>query len=463
MFRSRRIHVARTVPAAIAAVIMTALAPIDRNAFAFAQPGYVGPTPASGKPASSYPDVAAQVSTGQADLELAIVGRHDARNARKSLTRAQQTLERALKTNPTSRTAAETLGKVYYMQGELGDKSGYERCVRFLESVFDVDVDAIDAPRYLALAYSKLRKANETITNAAAAAAMTTDTAVIREMNELKKPYQEAFLASWYAYGKYYESPAAKMTRLNPQTYALEPVAQITPQFEQDLAARAFQQMAPQLKMSQDAPLQAYLQKLVDKLVAKSPVGPPFAYKVEVVESPQVNAMAFPGRILVNTGLVKFAESEAELVTILAHELAHIYAHHSARAMVASYQKRMLAGTLLAAAKVDNSNVQETLLTLGVAAGLELLDRGYSRGEEKEADKYGTHIAFNAGYNPTFMTKFFVRLYEANPKQPFKLLSTHPPTPDRIQYTTAYLDAFPLETEMQIDSQEFKDIKARLR
>jgi predicted Zn-dependent protease len=61
------------------------------------------------------------------------------------------------------------------------------------------------------------------------------------------------------------------------------------------------------------------------------------------------------------------------------------------------------------------------------------------------------------------MTKFFLRLYEANPKQPFKLLSTHPPTPDRIQYTTAYLEAFPLDQEMQIDSQEFKDIKARIR
>ena len=68
-----------------------------------------------------------------------------------------------------------------------------------------------------------------------------------------------------------------------------------------------------------------------------------------------------------------------------------------------------------------------------------------------------------AGYNPTFMTKFFLRLYQANPKQPFKLLSTHPPTTERIEYTSSYLDAFPLETEMQIDSKDFKDMKARLK
>jgi predicted Zn-dependent protease len=183
---------------------------------------------------------------------------------------------------------------------------------------------------------------------------------------------------------------------------------------------------------------------------------------VDIVESPVINAMAFPGRILVNTGLIKFCESEAELVTVLSHEVGHIYAHHSARALVASYRKRSIAGTLLQTLKVDNTNLKDQLITLGVSMGLEILDKGYSRGEEKEADKYGTHIAFNAGYNPTFMTKFFLRLYQANPKQPFKLLSTHPPTPERIEYTTAYLEAFPLETEMQIDSQEFKDMKQRL-
>ena len=61
------------------------------------------------------------------------------------------------------------------------------------------------------------------------------------------------------------------------------------------------------------------------------------------------------------------------------------------------------------------------------------------------------------------MTKFFLRLYEANPKQPFKWLSTHPPTTERIESTSMYLEAFPLEQEMQLDSQEFKDLKARLK
>jgi predicted Zn-dependent protease len=428
-----------------------------------AQPDYA--LPDSGKKAHVYPNVDARVESGRAALTEAIaaLGRQDKGAARKSLSKAEDALEAALKANPTSRAAAQELGAVYYYEGEAGDKSGYERCTKFLGKVFQLDADAVDAPRYLALSYAKLGKARETVSFATQAAAFSSDPDVKRQMNELKRPYQDAFLSGWYEYGKYYESPNARLTQLNPKTYQLELVAQITPQFEQDLAARGLQALEPQLTRHQDPELQGYLQKLVDKLVTKSPGGPPFNYQVEVVESQQVNAMAFPGRIFVNTGLLKFVDSEAELVTILSHELAHIYAHHSARALVASYQKRMIASAALNAAGVNNSNLKETLLNLGVGIGLELLDKGYSRGEEKEADKLGTHIAFNAGYNPTFMTKFFLRLYEANPKQPFRLLSTHPPTPDRIQYTTAYLEAFPLDQEMQIDSQEFKNMKQRVK
>jgi len=429
------------------------------------QPNYVGPpSDTVAKHQKTWPDVGAAVSAAQGDLESgrAAIG-NDRNAAKKSLSRAEEEFTKALKLNPTSREAAIGLGAVYFYQGETGDKSGYERCIKFLERVLQIDPDAEEAPRFLALSYGKLGKAKETVSYASQAAALTADPDVRREMLELKRPYQDAFLAGWYEYGKYYESPNARLTRLNPQTYQLELVAQITPQFEQDLAAKGLQALTPQLTISNDPEVKAYLQKLVDKLVAKSPGGPPFSYTVDVVESPQINAMAFPGRILVNTGLIKFADSEAELVTVLSHEVAHVYAHHSARALVASYQKRMIAGQLLAAAGVNNGNLKEQLIGLGVGLGLEVLDRGYSRGEEKEADKLGTHIAFNAGYNPSFMTKFFLRLFEANPKQPFKLLSTHPPTPDRIQYTTAYLEGFPLDQEMQIDSQEFKDIKARIK
>ena len=429
-----------------------------------AQPKYQ-PTKA-GAPPKSYPDISAQLRMARFDFDAALVAlnRRDNHAARDGFKRAESGLEKTLKNNPSSRDAAELLGRTYFYEGEAGDHDRYGKASDYLQDVVNADPDAVDALRYLAQAYNRQSKAHETIVYASQAAASTNDTAVVREMKELKKTYQEQFLTSWYEFGKYYESRDAKLMHLNPQNkFLMETVLQITPQFEQDLAAKGLQSLQASMQMSKDVDVKNYVQKLVDKLLVKTPGGPPFTYSVDIVDSPNINAMAFPGRILVNTGLLKFCDSEAELVTVLSHEIAHIYAHHSARALISSSNKRMIANDLLVAAKVNNAQLKDQLITFGVAAGLELLDRGYSRGEEKEADKYGTHIAFNAGYNPTFMTKFFLRLFEAHPKQPFKLLSTHPPTTERIEYTSSYLEAFPLETEMQIDSKEFKDMKARLK
>jgi len=69
---------------------------------------------------------------------------------------------------------------------------------------------------------------------------------------------------------------------------------------------------------------------------------------------------------------------------------------------------------------------------------------------------------FNAGYNPTAASGFFLKMYKANPKQPIKFLSTHPPVPDRATYVTDYLESFPLDRELTIDSPAFQKLKARL-
>ena len=99
---------------------------------------------------------------------------------------------------------------------------------------------------------------------------------------------------------------------------------------------------------------------------------------------------------------------------------------------------------------------------LGAAITVDLFARAYSRFEEKEADLYGAHILFNAGYNPTATSNFFLKLYKANPKKPIKFLSTHPSSPDRASYMTDYLESFPLDKEMQVDSRDFQKMKTKL-
>lgn len=425
-------------------------------------PLYLGPSGASGGSAA----VASSLDLARADLEAAreAMDRTEREKAKNRLRRAEQTLREALEADPHSREAAVMLGEALLRRGELGDKGALERCARHLEQVMAVDPDAVEGARHLAHAYARLDRADRVSYWAAYVGSVTDDPGLAGEMAALRRPFQEEFLSSWYEYEGYYESKDALVQEMQPN-FQVVTLFQVTPEWERQLAARSLQQLTPSLRLSQDEETRSYLQTLVDRLVAKTP-GPAFPYEVQLVESEEVNALALPGKVLVNRGLLAFAESEAELVAVLSHELAHIYAHHGARQFVADFRRQQVAGALLAglkeAAELD-AGWEAQLLDLGAAVTLELIERGYSRGQEKEADRYGTHIAFNAGYNPTFMSSFFVRLYEANPKQPWKLLSTHPPTTERIEYTTRYLEAFPLDVEMQVDSEEFQAMKSRLR
>jgi predicted Zn-dependent protease len=198
--------------------------------------------------------------------------------------------------------------------------------------------------------------------------------------------------------------------------------------------------------------------------VSKTP-GPNFNYKVTIIDSPVVNAVTVPGHIMVATGLFTFADTESELVGVLAHELAHNYGHHAARRFIKATQAQLLAEYAASIVRALNPRSQTAQLITQLAAqfGIGLFLNAYSRHEEKEADLYAAHIMFNAGWNPTAMSLTFLKMYKLHPKQPVKFLSTHPPIQDRADYMTDYLESFPLEREMRLDSEAFQKIKARLK
>jgi predicted Zn-dependent protease len=348
----------------------------------------------------------------------------------------------------------------WFYQAYYGAGGSWERAIEFLTRILEVDPYAADAARYLANAYAQLGDARSTRYYANYVKAVALDAELHREMTALLAPFEQAFLEDWYAYADYYERPDAKVTTFNPSTFSVETILQVTPEFEMSLGARGLTRDHAGSGPPAAAEIGAYLQGLVDRLESTT-AGPPIHNVVEVVDSPEPNAAALPGRIIVNTGLIRFAESEAELVAVLAHELGHVYAHHAARLTVNEVRSRMTASALVSLLNVQNQLYQQ-LIDIGVNVGIDLLLKGYSRQYESEADRYATHIAFNAGYNPTFMTALFVRLYRLNPRTPFRLTSTHPPTSERIEETTSYLDGFPLDREMQVDSRDFQEIKRRL-
>ncbi len=273
---------------------------------------------------------------------------------------------------------------------------------------------------------------------------------------------QKKFLTAWYNQANFYQSGESRIEQFNTQTFKNEVVFQFTADYELQLGHQGFDALTKGAPRANDPEAVAFLQQLVDRLVAKTP-GPGQRYEVSLVNAAEVNAVTPPGYIVVNTGLLKFVDTEAQLAGVLSHEIAHNYAHHPARRLIKAYHAQQITAAITKAVNPKGA-VAQAITGISTQVGLGLFLNAYSRFEEKEADLYGSHIMFNGGYNPTALSGFFLKMDRANPKQPPKLLSTHPPLPDRTDYLTDYIEGFPLDRDLVIGSSDaFKKVKERYR
>jgi predicted Zn-dependent protease len=152
-------------------------------------------------------------------------------------------------------------------------------------------------------------------------------------------------------------------------------------------------------------------------------------YSFKVLDSEEINAFACPGGfIYIYKGLMKQMDNEAQLAAVLAHEVGHVVARHSAKRIQAVY------GYSIAMEVALGDKMSATARQLvDAATGLILI--GYGRENEYEADNYGILYAKNAGYNPKGMIQIFQKFKQMEGKPPStfeKLLMSHPPAGDRI-------------------------------
>jgi predicted Zn-dependent protease len=239
---------------------------------------------------------------------------------------------------------------------------------------------------------------------------------------------QQRFLVEWYDRTDFYESRDANLGRLK-----------ITPEVELELGRAANIAVTP----SADGVAQRYLQELSTRLMQG---GPPLPYPVTVVlyESAEVNALTVPGRMFVSTGLLKFVESEGELAAVLSHELSHLYGHHTARRVIKQARGQALMGFLGGALVGAGLGPNATVASLTAAqSGIDLFQKAFNRGEESEADRYATHVLFNAGFSAPALRSVLTRMYRLNANLPIKLLSTHPPLAERLEDLDKYARGFP--------------------
>jgi predicted Zn-dependent protease len=160
-----------------------------------------------------------------------------------------------------------------------------------------------------------------------------------------------------------------------------------------------------------------------------------YAWEFNLIEDPNVNAWAMPGgKVVVYTGMLPVARTEAGLAVVMGHEIAHAFARHGSERMTQGLLVEM-GGMALSKALANKPEQTKDLFMrsygLGTTYGILL---PYSRKHESEADHLGLIFMAMAGYNPNEAIGFWERMAASKDRPaPPELLSTHPADSTRIQ------------------------------
>ena len=165
---------------------------------------------------------------------------------------------------------------------------------------------------------------------------------------------------------------------------------------------------------------------------------PGVRWEFEVFKDSSANAFALPGgKVGVNTGLLKIAQTDGQLAAVVAHEMAHVTSNH-AQSRLQRNQTIALGGALLGAVLSGDENSQRVGQWAHkggeIAFGLT-----FSRSQELEADRIGTLFMARAGYDPIEAITFWQRMGASLENRTPELLSTHPVSKTRIQKLREFL------------------------
>jgi hypothetical protein len=205
-----------------------------------------------------------------------------------------------------------------------------------------------------------------------------------------------------------------------------------------------------------------YVNRVGQNIVKNSDCKVPFTIKV--IDSDEINAMALPGGFFyVNSGLILAADEEAELAGVMAHETAHVCAHHAAREMTRMNY-------------IQIGQIPLIIFTQGSWTGYGIYEATqlaipisflqFSRQFEAEADWLGLQYMYKAGYDPQAFIQFFEKIDALEKHKPgtlAKVFADHPQTPDRIGHSEEEIATImPARPDYVVTTSEFDDIKARL-
>jgi predicted Zn-dependent protease len=184
--------------------------------------------------------------------------------------------------------------------------------------------------------------------------------------------------------------------------------------------------------------VQALVQEMGMRM-AKASERPALPWEFHVIDDEQINAFAAPGGyIFITRGILAHMNSEAELASVLGHEIGHVTARHS----VQQISKQQLATAGLGLGMIFSSTVRD--LGGGLMQGLQLLFLKFGRDDESQADALGFRYMTDAGYDPhgaSDMFRTLDRVSGSGGQRMPEWASTHPDPANRVAKATQRADS----------------------
>lgn len=165
-----------------------------------------------------------------------------------------------------------------------------------------------------------------------------------------------------------------------------------------------------------------------------------YKWEFNLIEDKSVNAWCMPGgKVVVYSGILPLIKNDAQLATVMSHEIAHAVARHGSERMSEQLVAQG-AGAALSIALSEKPKETQLLAMAAFGIGSQV---GYmlpfSRTHEYEADEMGLYFMAMAGYDPSQSVEFWKAMAQNGGSKTPEFLSTHPLDQNRIAKITAKL------------------------
>lgn len=243
--------------------------------------------------------------------------------------------------------------------------------------------------------------------------------------------------------------------------------AALSPSVERRLGESIVRDLRRDPAFIDDPEISEYLGLLGARLTEVTP-GARQDFEFFAVRDASINAFALPGGYIgVHTGLLSAAETESELASVLAHEIAHVTQRHIARMLGQQQQMQLPVMAAIAAAILLGRSRPDLASGAAAAAkaGAVSAQLAYSREFERDADRVGLQALAEAGFDARSMAVFFEKMQRTQRVSDDGTLPgylrTHPVSTERIADAQNKVAALPYK--QHLDSAEFHLVRAKLR